>query len=93
MFQLTSLLVDRGLDLEAAMHAPRINVDNPEKLEADPRLEPAVMQALAAVGTVTPAEATSFPAVYATPLVVLRDGDVCVGAAHVNSPAAAAIGA
>lgn len=91
VFQLTSMLVDRGMELEAAMHAPRINVDNPARIEADPRLSPEVLAALRAVGPVTELEATSFPIMYATPLAVLREGDVCVGGAHVNSPAAAVI--
>ena len=92
VFQIASFLVDGGLDLEAAVRQPRINVDGGPEVEVDPRLGEAVVARIAEDLPVRQVEAVLQPNHYANPLVALRDGDVCVGAAQLPSPAAAAVG-
>ena len=91
VFQLSLFLAERGMDLDTAMHAPRINVDGPDRIEAHPDLDAAALAKLEEVAPVTLTEPTIVPTSYATPQVVLREGGVNYGAAHPHSPAAAAI--
>jgi gamma-glutamyltranspeptidase/glutathione hydrolase len=93
VFQLVSFLVDCGLTLEEAMHLPRLNVDGSRTVEADRRLARETIDAVAARLPVAVAEAMVSPNKFANPLVVLRDGGSCLGAAPVRSPVAAALGA
>ncbi|MDH3916826.1 MAG: gamma-glutamyltransferase [Rhodospirillales bacterium] len=92
-FQLVSFLVDCGLSLEEAVHLPRLNVDGSPTVEADRRLPLDTIEAVAARLPVAAVEALVSPNKFANPLVVLRDGDGCLGAAPVRSPVAAALGA
>jgi gamma-glutamyltranspeptidase/glutathione hydrolase len=93
VFQLVSFLVDCGLSLEAAVHLPRLNVDGSPTVEADRRLPREVIDAVAARLPVAAVEALVVPNKFANPLIVLYDGDTCLGAAPVRSPVAAALGA
>ncbi|MGF1527498.1 MAG: gamma-glutamyltransferase [Candidatus Competibacterales bacterium] len=71
--QLAALLVDFGLDLEAAFHVPRLQVSDGEALVADARLPIEVMDALARHFTVSRAQAAVFPKPFACPSGVWRD--------------------
>ncbi len=93
VFQLVSFLVDCGLSLEEAVHLPRLNVDGSPTVEADRRLPRETLDAVAARRPVAAVEALVSPNKFANPLVVLRDGEDCLGAAPVRSPVAAALGA
>ncbi|MDH3792627.1 MAG: hypothetical protein OES41_12885, partial [Rhodospirillales bacterium] len=72
---------------------PRLNVDGSPTVEADRRLPLDTIEAVAARLPVAAVEALVSPNKFANPLVVLRDGDGCLGAAPVRSPVAAALGA
>ncbi len=93
VFQLASFLVDCGLEPEAAVHQPRLNVDGAGRILVDDRLPPAVAEAVAAVAPVEVVQAILTPNPYANPLLALRDGESCLGAAQIPSPVAAAVGA
>jgi gamma-glutamyltranspeptidase/glutathione hydrolase len=93
VFQLVSFLVDCGLTLEEAVHLPRLNVDGAPTVEVDRRLPRETIEAVAARLPVAAVEAMVSPNKFANPLVVLRDGETCLGAAPVRSPVAAALGA
>ncbi len=91
--QMASFLVDCGMTLEAAAHQPRINVDGGKSVELDPRLGELVAARIAQDLPVQPVEAMLAPNHYANPLVALRDGGICMGAAQVLSPASGAVAA
>jgi gamma-glutamyltranspeptidase/glutathione hydrolase len=93
VFQLTSFLVDCGMSLEAAVHCPRLNVDGGPSVQVDRRLPPEVFQAVAARLPAEATEALVSPNLFANPQVVAKDGELCLGATHVRSPVAAAVGA
>ncbi len=93
VFQLVSFLVDGGLSLEQAIHLPRLNVDGSETIEADLRLPRETIEAVAGRLPVAAVEAMVSPNLFANPLVVLRDGAGCLGAAPVRQPVAAAVAA
>lgn len=91
VFQVSSFLIDHGLDLEAAAHHPRIDVSDPDLVSMDPRLAPEIQAALAAKFPTRPLEHTAFPTGYACPQVVLRDGDTRQGIGDVMSPWSAGV--
>lgn len=61
MLALVSFLADHGLSLGEAMARPRIDVSGNDWITADPRLPPAVLQALARVLPVVQADRTVLP--------------------------------
>ncbi|MDX1574892.1 MAG: gamma-glutamyltransferase [Kiloniellales bacterium] len=91
VFQLTAFLVDCGLTPDEAVAHPRLNVDGGPVVEADPRLGPAVLEALAAALPVQQVEALVSPNHYANPLIAGREGETAFGAAQIRSPVSAAI--
>jgi len=91
VFQISSFLIDHGMDLEAAAHHPRIDVSDPELVTMDPRLAPEIRQALAAKFPTREHEYTTYPNSYACPQVVLQDGDMRLGIGDVMSPWSAGI--
>lgn len=93
VFQLSAFLVDCGLSPDDAAAHPRINVDGGPVVEADPRLGPAVLEALAAVLPVREVEALVSPNHYANPLIAGREGETAFGAAQLRSPVSAAVAA
>ena len=95
VMQLISFLVDYGLDLETAVHLPRIDVSGGPDLIADPRLGSEVHERLAADQPVTVVPNAVYPALFACPNLVVHDGasGECSGAAYLMSPWAAAVAA
>jgi len=93
VFQLTAFLVDCGMSPEDVVRQPRINVDGGPVVEADPRLGPAVLEAIAAELPLRPVEALVQPNHYANPLIAGVEGDTAFGAAQLRSPVSAAVGA
>ena len=92
VFQVASFLIDCGLPLEAALRQPRINVDGGPEVEVDPRLGDAVAKGIAEALPIRLVEALLAPNHYANPVIALTDGESCLGAAQLPSPAAAAVG-
>ncbi len=85
--QLVSFLVDYGMDLETAFHAPRIDASGGPAVALDPRFPPEAAHALAARHRVESWPNGVYPAMYACPNGVgaAADGER-VGAAFVMSP-------
>jgi gamma-glutamyltranspeptidase/glutathione hydrolase len=86
--QLISFLVDYRLDLESATHLARIDMSGGAEIIADPRLDPAVHEKLAALRPVSVVANAVYPALYACPNMVTHDeaSGACQGAAYVMSP-------
>ena len=73
VLQISSMLADCGLDLESAMHLPRIDVSGCAEVIADRRLAPQVLAGLRARSQVREAEQLVTPKLFACPTAVLRD--------------------
>ena len=93
VFQMTAFLVDCGLSPEEAVAQPRLNVDGGPFVEADPRLGPAVIEAVAAGLPLRQVEALVSPNHYANPLIAGFEGETAFAAAQPRSPVSAAVGA
>ena len=87
VMQLVSFLVDSGLDLEDAFHAPRIDASGGEYVTVDPRFAPSVAAALRERYPVEAWPNAVYPAMYACPNGAgALEGGGRVGAAYVMSP-------
>jgi gamma-glutamyltranspeptidase / glutathione hydrolase len=72
VLQIGSMLADCGLDLESAMHMPRIDVSGGSEIIADRRLTPEVFAGLRGRFQVREAERLVLPKLFACPTAVLR---------------------
>jgi len=93
VLQLTSMLVDHGLDLASAWHHPRIDASGGDTVGIDPRLPEDVRAALAAAFTLQETELVVYPNNFACPSAVLRDWSAGEnsGIADVMSPWSGAV--
>jgi len=89
VFQLLTFIADFGMSPEDAAHHPRIDVTGPDRVAADSRLPPDVLDALAPVVRV---EHVALPASFACPnmIAVARDG-TRTGISDAQSPWSAAL--
>ena len=75
------------MDLESAVHQPRIDVSDADRITRDRRLPAEVQAALAAVAPTSESENGVYPALYACPNAVIETADGRrQGAAFVASP-------
>jgi len=86
VFQLISMLLDFGLDLDDAMHRPRIDVSGEGKVTIDREAPPEARAALAARFPTEETESAVGQKLFANPQIVMRGN---AAAAHVQSPTAA----
>jgi gamma-glutamyltranspeptidase/glutathione hydrolase len=84
--QLLSFVMDFGMDLDGAIHQPRIDASEGAIVIADARLPAETRAALAAKFDVEEAHHQTLPLKFACPSVVLRDGATNFGASEVVSP-------
>ena len=92
VLQLLSFSLDFGMDVEQAGHYPRIDASGTGKVDADPRLDPSILEALKAAGhQVDLVSNNVFPVNYACPSLIQREKSGFAGLADVSSPWAAAI--
>jgi len=92
VLQLVSGLLDRGLSLEAAFNAPRLDAST-ATIKVDQRAGPDVAAALASRFAVEVVQDTVYPVNFAIPSAVLREAGINQGMAHPTSPwAAVALG-
>ncbi len=84
--QLLSFVMDYGMDLDAAIHTPRIDASEGAVVIGDIRLPPSVSDALRAGFDYEEARVQTFPMKFACPSVVLRDGDTNSGATESAQP-------
>jgi gamma-glutamyltranspeptidase / glutathione hydrolase len=90
--QMLSFVMDYGMDLDAAIHTPRIDASEGAVVIGDIRLPAPVGQSLRARFDYEEARIQTFPMKFACPSVVLRDGGTNSGAvesAHAWSDAVA----
>jgi gamma-glutamyltranspeptidase/glutathione hydrolase len=92
VLQLTSFIVDFGMDPETAAHHPRIDVSGGDRIAVDRRLSAEIVERLLARPGAALVEHTVHPDRFARPNLVLRDADgICHGISDVMSPWSAAV--
>lgn len=73
VLQLLCFLIDHRMDLEAALHTPRIDTAEPGRIVADARLGPGILTALAELAPVHATPPTVYPLAFACPSAVLHE--------------------
>jgi gamma-glutamyltranspeptidase/glutathione hydrolase len=84
--QLLSFVMDYGMDLDAAIHQPRIDASEGRVVIGDVRLPAEMRNTLRARFDYEEARVQSFPMKFACPSIVLRDGDSNAGATEPAQP-------
>ena len=92
IFCIAGFMLDHGLDVEAAAHAPRIDATGREDVQVDLHMPADVVAALQQRFKLTFAERTVLPKQFASPSAISRDPETgrVAGVADVYSPSAAA---
>ncbi|MDH2343318.1 gamma-glutamyltransferase [Bradyrhizobium sp. SSUT77] len=91
VMQIVSFAMDFGMDLDAAIHQPRIDASEGAIVIGDIRLPPETRETLAARFDYEEARVQSLPQKFACPSVVMRDGDTNSGAVEIFQPWADAV--
>jgi gamma-glutamyltranspeptidase/glutathione hydrolase len=92
VLQLMSFAVDFGFGAEAAAHRPRIDVSGGETVMVDRRMEPEILQALAAKFPLDVVEHGALPVNFSCPNMVMVNADgTRTGISDVMSPWSAAV--
>ena len=91
VLQLTSFVAGFGMTPETAAHQPRIDVSDPDKVTADCRLDPDILQALQADGPTEVVEHGVLPINFACPNLVMQQNGVRAGISDAASPWSAAV--
>jgi gamma-glutamyltranspeptidase / glutathione hydrolase len=86
VMQLLSFVMDYGMDLDHAIHQPRIDASEGEVVIGDARLPAATRDALRARFDYEEARLQTLPMKFACPSVVLRDGETNSGATEAFHP-------
>jgi gamma-glutamyltranspeptidase/glutathione hydrolase len=86
VMQLTSFIMDHGLDIEQAFHQPRIDVSGGATLSADRALAPEILNALNQVMPTVAVRRNTYPYSFACPAGVMRSGEVNSGCTEIMSP-------
>ncbi len=91
VMQLVSFAMDFGMDLDAAIHQPRIDASEGAIVIGDARLPADVRETLAARFDYEESRLQTLPQKFACPSVVMREGDVNSGAVEIFQPWADAV--
>jgi gamma-glutamyltranspeptidase/glutathione hydrolase len=92
VFQLMTFIADFGMSVDDAAHHPRIDVSSVDTVSADRRLPAAVLDALAAEGTLEVVEHGAVPINFACPNVIVQHPDgTRSGISDAASPWSAAV--
>ena len=83
---LTSFLLDHGMDLESAFHQPRIDASGGGTIVADEALPHEIHAALREIAPVTTAPRTVHPYAFAVPAGVMRRGGMNMGCNEITTP-------
>lgn len=86
VMQLTSFIMDHGLNIEQAFHQPRIDVSGGATLSADRALAPEILNALNQVMPTVAVRRNTYPYSFACPAGVMRSGEVNSGCTEIMSP-------
>jgi gamma-glutamyltranspeptidase/glutathione hydrolase len=81
--QMLSFVMDYGMDLDTAIHQPRIDASEGDIVAADTRLPSEIRATLKAQFDVVDAHTQTLPLKFACPSLVLRDGTTNSGAAEI----------
>lgn len=94
VLHMLSFALDFGMNVEEAAHHARIDASGTGRVDADARLDPAIIAAIEAAGhQVDRVENNLFPGSFASPSLILREADGFAGIADVPSPWSAAVAA
>ena len=91
VLQLVSFVADFGMTPEAAAHQPRIDVSGPDKITADSRLAPEILQALQADGETLVVDHGVLPINFACPNLIAQTQGSRIGISDAASPWSAAV--
>jgi gamma-glutamyltranspeptidase/glutathione hydrolase len=86
VMQMLSFVMDYGMDIDAAIHQPRLDASEGAIVIGDVRLPAPTRQALGARFDYEEARLQTLPMKFACPSVVLRDGDTNSGATEPFQP-------
>jgi gamma-glutamyltranspeptidase / glutathione hydrolase len=86
VMQLSSFILDHGMDLEQAFHQPRIDVSGGSQVTADRALPQEVLHALGEVMPTSVVRRTVFPYAFACPAGVMRADGRNMGCTEIMSP-------
>jgi gamma-glutamyltranspeptidase/glutathione hydrolase len=86
VLQISSFLIDHGMSLEEAFHAPRIDMSGGLPVIADAALPADALAALKAAFPTETARRLCFPYSFAVPAAVLREADMNMGCTEIMSP-------
>jgi gamma-glutamyltranspeptidase/glutathione hydrolase len=89
--QMLSFVMDYGMDLDAAIHQPRVDASEGNIVIGDARLPQEVREALRQQFDYEEARVQTLPMKFACPSVVLRDGSTNSGATEIFQPWAEAV--
>ena len=89
--QLVSFVMDFGMDLDAAIHQPRLDASEGAVVIGDARLPAEARKTLAARFDYEETQVQALPMKFACPSVVMRDGDTNFGAVEIFQPWAEAV--
>jgi gamma-glutamyltranspeptidase/glutathione hydrolase len=89
--QMLAFTLDFGMDPATAAHHPRIDVSDPDIVNADVRLPAGVLEALKADGEVEIVETNVIPINFACPNLIHREAGQVTGISDVMSPWSAAV--
>jgi gamma-glutamyltranspeptidase/glutathione hydrolase len=89
--QLLSFVMDFGMDLDAAIHQPRIDASEGAVVIGDSRLPDDARKTLAARFDYEETQVQALPMKFACPSVVMREGDANSGAVEIFQPWADAV--
>jgi gamma-glutamyltranspeptidase/glutathione hydrolase len=91
VLQLMSFVADFGMTPEAAAHQPRIDVSGPDKVTADARLAPDILEALRKDGETLVVEHGALPINFACPNLIQQASGARTGISDAASPWSAAV--
>lgn len=91
VMQLVSFAMDFGMDLDAAIHQPRIDASEGAIVIGDSRLPAEAREMLAARFDYEETQVQALPMKFACPSVVMREGDTNSGAVEIFQPWAEAV--
>jgi gamma-glutamyltranspeptidase/glutathione hydrolase len=86
VLQIGSFLIDHGMSLEEAFHAPRIDMSGGLPVVADAALPADALASLKAAFPTETARRLCFPYSFAVPAAVLREGETNMGCTEIMSP-------
>ncbi|AGS24528.1 gamma-glutamyltransferase [Rhizobium etli] len=84
--QLSSFIVDSGMDIEGAFHQPRLDMSKSGTIIADDKIPESVVLALGELGDVVTTRRAVWPYAFACPSGVMREGDTNSGCTEIMSP-------